>query len=157
MGPEASIYVFGVGRVVNYRDNFTEVYERDGTQTFCLEFELDCRDGVVNPAFIGNFDDLFEEGVPEAAEGRERWVRHKPERNPEIVRSKKKHLARAWAAFCEVLWLTSTLLTVRGVRDLLNVTINCPCTKWRMRELKMEDLSLFAPTVTEWSIGKGSC
>lgn len=129
--PKPEFTFLGVGRVVNYRDDFTAVYERDGTQTFCLEFELDCRDGLVNPAFIGNFDDVFEEGVPEAAEGRERWVRYKTrERNSEIVRLKKKQFKKEHGRlFARYVVLIFKLCMAREAMDLLSVTIGCPCTR----------------------------
>jgi len=78
----------GIGRVVNYKDNFTEVFNKDGSRTFCLEFELSCRDELENPAFINNFDGVFEDLV--STEGKTKYVRHKTrERNPEIIKAKK--------------------------------------------------------------------
>lgn len=94
----------GIGRVVKYNDGFDEVFEKDGTRTFCLEFELDCSDSAINPVFLGNFDDAYEEGIPEAPEGKEKWVRHKTrERNPEIIKKKKQlFLKQHGKLFCEV-------------------------------------------------------
>lgn len=94
----------GIGKVINYTDGFDEVFEKDGARTFCLEFELDCSDSTVNPAFLGNFDDVFEEGIPEVPEGKEKWVRHKTrERNPEIIKKKKQlFLKEHGKLFCEV-------------------------------------------------------
>ena len=76
----------------------------DGTQTFCLEFELSCKDNISNPAFINNFDKLFEEGIPDTREGKEKYVRHKTrERNQEIVRQKKEKFRKQYGRlFCEV-------------------------------------------------------
>ena len=34
----------GIGKVINYNDNFNEVYESDGSRTFCIEFELSCKE-----------------------------------------------------------------------------------------------------------------
>jgi len=91
----------GIGRVVNYTDNFTEVFNKDGSRTFCLEFELSCRDELENPAFINNFDGVFEDLV--STEGKTKYVRHKTrERNPEIIKAKKREfLAQHGKLFCE--------------------------------------------------------
>ena len=99
--PKPQFTFLGVGRVVNYRDNFTEVYERDGTQTFCLEFELDCRDGV-NPAFIGNFDDL-EEGVLKQLRAEKDGLDIKPVRETQKSLGQKKQFRQEYGRlFCEV-------------------------------------------------------
>jgi hypothetical protein len=93
----------GIGKVVNYADGQI-VIDKDGTETFCLGFELNCRDSAVNPTFINNFDNSFEEGVPDVFEGKEKYVRHKTrERNPEIIKQKKKEFQRQnGRLFCEV-------------------------------------------------------
>ena len=81
----------GIGKVVNYRDNFTDVYDLDGTQSFCIEFELNCSDSSESPAFINNFDSVYEDVEIATAEGKAKYVRHKTrERNPEIVKAKKR-------------------------------------------------------------------
>ena len=101
----APVYEYlGIGKVLGYKDNFTDVYKEDGTQTFCLEFELSCKDNISNPAFINNFDKLFEEGIPDTREGKEKYVRHKTrERNQEIVRQKKEKFQKQYGRlFCEV-------------------------------------------------------
>ena len=91
----------GIGRVGNYTDNFTEVFNKDGSRTFCLKFELSCRDELENPAFINNFDGVFEDLV--STGGKTKYVRHKTrERNPEIIKAKKREfLAQHGKLFCE--------------------------------------------------------
>ena len=135
----------GVGKVVNYTDNFTEVFNKDGTRTFCLEFELSCKDEVINPAFIGNLDDSFEEGVPETKEGKEKWVRHKTrERNPEIVKQKKKEFEKEHGKlFCEVCNFDfSETYGPRG-NGFIECHHNIPLhVEERERGTKTEDLSL---------------
>jgi len=135
----------GVGKVVSYRDNFTEVFDKDGTRTFCLEFELDCKDGSINPAFIGNFDDAFEEGVPEMPEGREKWVRHKTrERNPEVVKRKKREFQKKHGRlFCEV--CDFDFYAVYGTRgkDFIECHHNVPLHEEEGERItKSEDLTL---------------
>ena len=94
----------GVGKVINYRDNFKEVYEIDGSQTFCIEFELSCKDEVENTALLSNFDRVYEEDISNTLEGKAKYVRHKTrERNEEIVRDKKRDFKkRHGRVFCEV-------------------------------------------------------
>jgi len=101
-GPEFTY--LGIGTVLNYNDNFQDVYNEDGSRTFCLEFELSCKDTSINPTFINNFDNSFEDGIPDIPEGREKYVRHKTrERNPEIVKAKKKTFKTEYGKlFCEV-------------------------------------------------------
>tara|TARA_B100000989_G_scaffold187189_1_gene140822 strand:- start:1194 stop:2021 length:828 start_codon:yes stop_codon:yes gene_type:complete len=93
----------GIGKVVNYRDNFTDVYDLDGTQTFCIEFELNCSDSSESPAFINNFDSVYEDVEIATAEGKAKYVRHKTrERNPEIVKAKKREFKNKHGRlFCE--------------------------------------------------------
>ncbi|MDO6456778.1 HNH endonuclease [Celeribacter halophilus] len=93
----------GVGKLVNYRDNFTEVFNNDGTRTFCLEMEFDLRDSSTHPAWINNFDASFEGDPPDTTEGREKYVRHKTrERDPAIVRAKKSQFQQEHGRlFCE--------------------------------------------------------
>jgi hypothetical protein len=102
--PDPEFTYLGVGRVINYRDNFSEVFKPDGSKTFCLEFELNCKDETISPTFLSNFDNSFEDGIPDTAEGKERYVRHKTrERNPEIVKRKKKQFKEQFGnLFCEV-------------------------------------------------------
>lgn len=94
----------GIGKVMNYRDDFKNVFNKDGSPTFCLEFELNCKDSIVNPTFINNFDNPFEDGVPDIPEGKEKYVRHKTrERNPAIVKQKKNEFQKDHGKlFCEV-------------------------------------------------------
>ena len=94
----------GIGQVISYKDDFKEVFNKDGSRTFCLEFELSCKDSAVSPAFIGNLDDSYEEGSYETKEGKQKYVRHKTrERNPEIIKKKKKEfLNEHGKLFCEV-------------------------------------------------------
>jgi len=94
----------GIGKVMNYRDDFKDVYNKDGSPTFCLEFELNCKDSIVNPTFINNFDNSFEDGIPDTPEGKEKYVRHKTrERNPVIIKQKKIEFRREHGKlFCEV-------------------------------------------------------
>ena len=40
-GPEFTF--LGIGKVMDFSDNFQDVYTEDGSQTFCLEFELSCK------------------------------------------------------------------------------------------------------------------
>ena len=103
--PKPEFTFLGVGRVISYNDNFTNVFKEDGTQTFCIEFELSCKDDAVNSTLINNFENLFEEGVSdETLEGKAKYVRHKTrERNPEIVKRKKKQFFQVnQKLFCEV-------------------------------------------------------
>ena len=94
----------GIGKVVSYRDNFNKVYKKDGTQTFCLEFELNCSDSLVHPAFLSSLDSVFEEEMPSSPEGQAKYVRHKTrERNPGIVKDKKSAFKKEFGRlFCEV-------------------------------------------------------
>jgi hypothetical protein len=91
----------GIGKVINYNDNFNEVYESDGSRTFCIEFELSCKEDKESPAFINNFDNAYEEMV--SIEGKTKYVRHKTrERNPQIIRAKKNEfLTKHGKLFCE--------------------------------------------------------
>ena len=93
----------GTGKLINYRDDFTEVFNVDGSRTFCLELEFDLKDNSVHPAWINNFDASFEE-TPETTEGRELYVRHKTrERDPAIVKAKKEQFQSEYGGlFCEV-------------------------------------------------------
>ena len=108
-------FIVFLGRILNQRlpiqvqvgielqDNFRDVYNKDGSRTFCLEFELSCKESGVNPTFITNFDKSFEDGIPDIPEGREKYVRHKTrERNPEIVKEKKEFKKKYGNFFCEV-------------------------------------------------------
>jgi len=103
--PNPEFTYLGIGKVMNYTDNFRDVYNKDGSQTFCLEFELNCKDSNVDPTFINNFDRSFEEeqysGSPEGAE---KYVRHKTrERDPTITKEKKKNFKEEnGRLFCEV-------------------------------------------------------
>jgi predicted HNH restriction endonuclease len=89
---------------MNYGDNFTDVFNLDGSRTFCIEFELNCKDATESPAFISNFDNLFEEEIFDTVEGKKKYVRHKTrERNPEIVKVKKREFKKQHGSlFCEV-------------------------------------------------------
>jgi predicted HNH restriction endonuclease len=93
----------GTGKLVNYRDDFTEVFNKDGTRTFCLELEFDLRDSSIHPAWINNFDASFEGDPPDTTEGKEKYVRHKTrERDPAIVKEKKSQfLQEHGRTFCE--------------------------------------------------------
>ena len=92
---EPEFTYLGIGKVMSYRDNFREVYNKDGSQTFCLEFELNFKDLIVNPTFINNFDNSFEDEIPDTREGKEKYVRHKTqERNPEIIKKKKSEFKK---------------------------------------------------------------
>ena len=93
----------GIGKVISFQDNFTDVYDRDGTQTFCLEFELSCADDVQNPAFLSNFDRSYEEETSSTVEGQAKYVRHKTrERDDAIVRDKKRDFVKKnGRLFCE--------------------------------------------------------
>ena len=99
--PKPQFEYLGVGMVINYRDGFDQVFESDGTQTHCIEFELSCRSDLESRAFINNFDQVYEEMVSE--EGKEKYVRHKTrERNSEIIQAKKDDFyARNGRLFCE--------------------------------------------------------
>lgn len=94
----------GIGKVISYRDNFKDVFNLDGSPTFCLEFELNCKDLLIHPTFINNFDSSFEDGIPDSREGKEKYVRHKTrERNPAIIKKKKKEFqTQHGKLFCEV-------------------------------------------------------
>ncbi|WP_062628216.1 HNH endonuclease [Falsihalocynthiibacter arcticus] len=93
----------GTGKLVNYRDNFTEVFNKDGTQTFCLELEFDLGDNSIHPAWINNFDASFEAEPPDTKEGKEKYVRHKTrERDPAVVKAKKDEFQKEHGrVFCE--------------------------------------------------------
>lgn len=93
----------GVGKLLNYTDNFTEVFNPDGTQTFCLELEFDLYDNSVHPALKNNFDLPFEEAPSDAIEGLEKYVHHKTrERDPAIVKAKKDGFQKEHGQlFCE--------------------------------------------------------
>ena len=93
----------GIGRVIGFNDNFTDVYDKDGTQTFCIEFELNCKDNSESPALLSSFDDVFEQKPYDTKEGKEKYVRHKTrERRPEIIREKKKEFLKTHGRlFCE--------------------------------------------------------
>ena len=69
-GAKSEFTFLGIGKVNSFQDNFTEVYDKDGTQTFCLEFELSCADDVRNPAFLSNFDRSYEEERHPPSRGR---------------------------------------------------------------------------------------
>ena len=101
---KAEFTYLGVGKLVNFRDGYSEVFEADGTRTYCIEFELNCRDGIQDPAFIDNFDNAFEDEIPGTPEGKAKYVRHKTrERNPEIIRAKKREFEKQnGKLFCEV-------------------------------------------------------
>lgn len=100
---DPSFTFLGTGKLINYRDNFNNVYTKDGTQTFCLEVEFDLSDHSIHPAWINNFDASFEEEPPETREGKEKYVRHKTrERCPEIVKAKKNQFQQEHGRlFCE--------------------------------------------------------
>ena len=102
--PDPEFTYLGIGKVVSYRDDFREVFNKDGSNTFCLEFELDCKDSTVNPTFINNLDNSFEDGIPDTVEGKEKYIRHKTrERNPEIIKRKKTEFKNEFGTlFCEV-------------------------------------------------------
>lgn len=92
----------GIGRVINYFEK-QPVYDTHGTKTFCLAFELNCKDQNVNSSLINNFDSVYEEDS-HVNEGQEKYVRHKTrERNREIIEKKKNEFIQAHGKlFCEV-------------------------------------------------------
>lgn len=93
----------GIGKVMGYSDSQL-VYDKDGAETTCLGFELNCKDSITDPTFINNFDNTFEEGIPDVKEGKEKYVRHKTrERSAEIVKKKKREFQQKHGKlFCEV-------------------------------------------------------
>ena len=139
-------YAFlGIGQVVNYRDNFKEVYNQDGTQTFCLEFELSCKDSMESPAFINNFDDSYEDETPDTKEGKEKYVRHKTrERNPHIIKKKKKEFKEIHGRlYCEICSFDfSNIYGSRGL-DFIECHHNIPLHENESERItKTSDLSL---------------
>ena len=135
----------GIGKVVNYRDNFTDVYDQDGTQTFCLEFELNCRDEAEFPAFINNFDEAYEEEIAYSKEGKAKYVRHKTrERADEIVRAKKKDFKiRHGKLFCEACGFDFNKEYGARGKDFIECHHNVPLHEdENERVTKIEDLTL---------------
>lgn len=144
--PKPEFTFLGIGRVVNYKDNFTDVYKDDGTQTFCIEFELNCKDDAVNSSFINNFDDVFEEYVlEETIEGKAKYVRHKTrERNPEIVKQKKKQFYQLHGKlFCEVCSFDFKKVYGKRGDGFIECHHNIPLHQEKNERLtKLNDLSL---------------
>jgi hypothetical protein len=99
---EPKFRYLGIGKVINFTDNFSEVFEINGERTYCIQFELNCRDDLISPGLINNFDQAYEEIVSE--EGAEKYVTHKTrERGSEIVEAKKsEYRAKFGRLRCEV-------------------------------------------------------
>jgi len=135
----------GVGKVMNYKDDFTEVFNLDGSQTFCIEFQLNCKDEMESPAFINSFDSIYEEVVTTTHEGKAKYVRHKTrERNPEIVKAKKREFIKHHGRlFCEACGFD--FLTIYGTRGngFIECHHNIPLhEEEHERVTKLSDLSL---------------
>ena len=144
--PKPEFTFLGVGRVISYNDNFTNVFKEDGTQTFCIEFELSCKDDAVNSTLINNFDNLFEEGFSdETPEGKAKYVRHKTrERNPEIVKRKKKQFFQVnQKLFCEVCLFDFYAVYGKRGEGFIECHHNTPLHEEESeRVTNLEDLSL---------------
>ena len=94
----------GIGKVISFEDNIS-VADRNGNDTFCIEFKLTCKESGTNAWRINNFDEAFEESLPSTGtEGAVRYVIHKNrERNSNIVEKKKKEfLKKEGKLYCEV-------------------------------------------------------
>lgn len=94
----------GIGRVLDFKDN-SIVFDEKGNQTFCLEFRISCENQNTKPVLINNFDESYEESIPDyGSEGAIKYVQHKKrERNPELILKKKKaFLKEKGKLYCEV-------------------------------------------------------
>ena len=93
----------GIGKVLDYKDG-ASVIDKDGKETTCIRFRLSCDDKTTSHSVIGDFDESFEEGLPdEGTEGRKKIVKHKKiERNTKLVRKKKAIFKKKYGKlFCE--------------------------------------------------------
>ena len=160
-------FIVFLGRILNQRlpiqvqvgielqDNFRDVYNKDGSRTFCLEFELSCKESGVNPTFITNFDKSFEDGIPDIPEGREKYVRHKTrERNPEIVKEKKEFKKKYGNFFCEVcLFDFSETYGSRG-EGFIECHHNVPLHEEEKERITAEEINFIVKTIREKLIQK---
>lgn len=93
----------GIGKVLDYKDG-ASVIDKDGKETTCIRFRLSCDDKTASHSVISDFDESFEEGLPEeGTEGRKKIVKHKKiERNTKLVRKKKAIFKKKYGKlFCE--------------------------------------------------------
>ena len=117
----------GIGKVMGYSDSQL-VYDKDGAATTCLGFELNCKDSITDPTFINNFDNTFEEGIPDVKEGKEKYVRHKTrERSTEIVKKKK----REFQQFAILILMIPMVIEAMGLQNAITIS---PYMKKKKRE-----------------------
>ena len=135
----------GIGKVISFEDD-VPVADRDANDSFCIEFKLTCKESGTNAWRINNFDEAFEESIPETGtEGAVRYVIHKNrERNFYIVEKKKKEfLKKEGKVYCEVcLFDFKETYGLRG-KGFIECHHNIPLHETEEnKETKTSDLSL---------------
>ena len=93
----------GIGKILKFKDG-VKVIDENGEETFAMEFLIDLNNNSQEP-FVYDYDSVYEkEDKSSGAEGKLLYRRHKTrERNPEIVKDKKKEFINIHGKlFCEV-------------------------------------------------------